>query len=122
MCLLRASIIPAFLRDVNLYYKEDVPPAISFRQQKNTRTFCLLLGRVKCASPCSYLLRLRESSQSFEFAQKFYDVLKIPINRGESHIRDLVQLLQPVHQQLTNQRGRNFAVHAVQSRRFSLVY
>src|SRR5215469_9011597 len=58
----------------------------------------------------------------FQLGHEFLHVFEIHINAGEAYVRNLVQLLQAMHDHLANFRGRQFALRSLVHHAFNLIH
>lgn len=67
------------------------------------------------------ILRLLEPSQSFQLAQKFSDILEIPVDGGEPNVSNLVQQFETIHQKLAQQCCGQLTLRAIRERGFGFI-
>ena len=80
---------------------------------KNTGSAC---GKICAPTPESVSPRLLDFPMDryvFEFAQEFFDILKIPVNGSEADVRDFVKRPQMLHQRFPDLSRRKLAVGIV---------
>src|SRR6266852_4640085 len=64
---------------------------------------------------------LAQPDQVFELVHELVDILEGTVDRGEAHIRDLVDAMQFVHYGTADERTRDFLAAALRYRRFDSV-
>src|ERR1051326_4176321 len=67
-------------------------------------------------------LRALMEHQVLQFIEKGLDILEVPVDRGEAHVGDLIELLQLLHEHFSYISSRKLAVKAVSQPAFDRIH